>query len=169
MKKILLLLALVSGSMLMTGCASIFCGTHESIHVTSDPTGAKFTVYNSKGDAVDNGTTPTTVTLERARGFFMPEKYRIAFNADGYYPGETKVGANLNLMYFGNIIFGGALGFVIVDPLTGAMWTLNPDQINYTLVSSATPLSPEELKIAQAKANPPKTFTNAPPATTGRR
>lgn len=29
----------------------------------------------------------------------------------------------------GNIFIGGLIGWLIVDPLTGAMWTLSPDMI----------------------------------------
>jgi hypothetical protein len=35
--------------------------------------------------------------------------------------------ASMNPWYIGNIIFGGLIGLVIVDPLTGAMWTLDSE------------------------------------------
>ncbi|MDR0701730.1 MAG: hypothetical protein LBF61_04850 [Azoarcus sp.] len=34
---------------------------------------------------------------------------------------------------FANIILGGALGMVVIDPLSGAMWNLTPDKIKHTL------------------------------------
>ncbi len=33
----------------------------------------------------------------------------------------------------GNILFGGLIGWLIVDPATGAMWTLVPKEINTEL------------------------------------
>lgn len=57
--------------------------------------------------------------------------------------------------YFGNILFGGLIGFLIVDPATGAMYTLKPDTLNVHLVSNVVALTPEELKLAEAKSNPP--------------
>jgi hypothetical protein len=57
--------------------------------------------------------------------------------------------------YFGNLLFGGLIGLLIVDPATGAMYKLEPNEINCNLVSSAVALTPEELKAAELKANPP--------------
>lgn len=45
--------------------------------------------------------------------------------------------ANLNGWYFGNILFGGPLGILIVDPASGAMWKL-PESVNASLSSMAT-------------------------------
>jgi len=39
----------------------------------------------------------------------------------------------LNGWYIGNLLFGGLIGLLIVDPLTGAMWTLDPKDINLIL------------------------------------
>ena len=33
----------------------------------------------------------------------------------------------------GNILFGGILGWLIIDPATGAMWKLDTNEINVTL------------------------------------
>jgi len=33
----------------------------------------------------------------------------------------------------GNIIFGGLVGMIVVDPLTGAMWDLEPADIEQPL------------------------------------
>ncbi len=42
----------------------------------------------------------------------------------------------LNGWYFGNIIFGGiVLGMLIVDPLSGAMFTLDSDKVDMVLES----------------------------------
>lgn len=160
MKKILQFSLLAVSAFLLSGCASIINGGgHQTVRVDSNPTGAKFTVFDAAGQVIETTNTPASLRLKRSAGYFHKGGYRLAFEADGYYPGELKIGSNLNDWYLGNIIFGGAIGLVIVDPLTGAMWTLDPDKINYTLVSSATPLSPEELKLAQAKANPPKSYS----------
>src|SRR5436305_14092712 len=43
------------------------------------------------------------------------------------------VHATINGWYFGNLAFGGVIGMLVVDPLTGAMYTLEPDQIDQTL------------------------------------
>jgi hypothetical protein len=38
--------------------------------------------------------------------------------------------------YLGNIVFGGLVGLLVVDPLTGAMWKLDP-----TMNADLTPLA----------------------------
>jgi hypothetical protein len=40
--------------------------------------------------------------------------------------------------YFGNLAFGGVIGMLIVDPLTGAMYNLTPDKIDQPLTGSQT-------------------------------
>jgi hypothetical protein len=39
--------------------------------------------------------------------------------------------------YVGNILFGGLLGFVFIDPATGAMWVIEPKNLNITLQPEA--------------------------------
>jgi len=39
----------------------------------------------------------------------------------------------VNGWYFGNILLGGLIGMLIVDPATGAMYRLDSDYINETL------------------------------------
>ena len=58
----------------------------------------------------------------------------------------------------GNILFGGLIGILIVDPITGAMWTL-PDELTVTLVKEDIELSKNEqgLKILTL-AQLPKDF-----------
>jgi hypothetical protein len=34
-----------------------------------------------------------------------------------------------NAWYLGNIIFGGLIG-IVIDPITGAIYELSPDQVN---------------------------------------
>jgi hypothetical protein len=64
-----------------------------------------------------------------------------------------KIKSKIDGWYFGNLIFGGLIGLVIVDPLTGSMWTLSPRELTYNLISTNLNLAPEELKEAQQKAN----------------
>jgi hypothetical protein len=37
-----------------------------------------------------------------------------------------------NAWYLGNIIFGGLIG-IVIDPITGAIYELSPDQVNAQL------------------------------------
>ena len=156
MKRILTASTLAMACVLLTGCASIVDGGRKSIQVNSDPPGATFTVYNREGATVDvgtNNTTPAKIKLKRYHNYFMGEQYKLVFEAPGFYSGETVIKSKVDGWYFGNLLFGGLIGLVIVDPLTGSMWTLSPRALNYNLLSTSLNLSPDELKEAQAKAN----------------
>jgi hypothetical protein len=139
-----------------TGCASIVDGRRKAVHLNSNPPGAQVTVFNKKGESIIVTNTPAIVRLKRNTGYFSGETYKLSFSAPGYYPSEVTVKANLNGWYFGNLVFGGLIGMVFVDPATGAMWTLAPKNIERNLVATTANLSPEQLKIAELEANPLK-------------
>ena len=42
----------------------------------------------------------------------------------------------MNGWYIANIIFGGLIGLLIIDPATGAMYTLSPKDVNAVLDST---------------------------------
>jgi hypothetical protein len=147
------LLALFIIPLLFTGCASIVDGGPKTIRINSNPEGAKVTIFNKSGEEVAVKTTPTTVSLKRSKGFAQDEDYKLVFEKEGYYPHETHVKSTLNGWYWGNIFVGGLIG-CLIDMGTGACYTLSPSELIYNLVSSATPLTPDELKAAELKANP---------------
>ena len=51
----------------------------------------------------------------------------------GYSPTEVKLDSSVSGWYFGNLLFGGLIGMLIVDPLTGAMFNLTPEKIEQPL------------------------------------
>lgn len=73
------------------------------------------------------GITPTTVTLNAGEAYFHAKSYNITFSKPGYAQQHAVVKASLSGWYFGNIIFGGLIGILIVDPITGKMWKLPQD------------------------------------------
>lgn len=129
---VLALVVVLASMMVFTqGCASIIEGSKGTVSITSEPTGAAYTIYNRKGKAVDSGMTPATVTLKRGAGYFSAQKYTVKFEKDGCAPCEARIKTGLSLWYAGgNLIFGGLLGYLVVDPLTGAMWTLSDLHVN---------------------------------------
>src|SRR5437660_9292847 len=124
------------------GCASIVDGGDKSVRIHSDPPGA--TVTNSdKGDRlVSVQKTPAVVILRRPHGYFIREDYKLIFEAPGYYPSEAHVKSVLDAWYFGNVVAGGAIGLLGVDPATGAMWTLSPRNVERNLISRDRTLTP---------------------------
>jgi hypothetical protein len=118
----------------LSGCATIFNGTTQSVTIRSTPESAAIVISNRAGEKVHSGNSPITVTLNRGYGYFKPEVYTVSIQKDGYEPKEVMITSQVSGWYFGNIIFGGLVtGMLIIDPLTGAMFTLAPDVLEATL------------------------------------
>lgn len=117
----------------MTGCASILSKSQYPVTITSRPEGAHFTVKDTDGIVVHNGSTPSTVSLNASRGYFQPARYTIKWEAAGCEKQSTIITAKIDGWYFGNLLLGGLIGMLVVDPVTGAMWTL-PPTVSATLV-----------------------------------
>lgn len=117
----------------LLGCASIIDGGRKTVNIKSQPSGAKATVYDKKGVEVATGQTPALFPLKRSGGYFTGAKYRIVIEKEGYKNAEVEVKSTINGWYFGNFVFGGLLGLLIIDPATGAMWTLSPKDVDKVL------------------------------------
>jgi hypothetical protein len=79
-----------------------------------------------------------SIKLPAGTNYFQPERYTVHYSKKGYLPTFQTIDTSLNPWYFGNIIFGGIIvGMVIVDPLTGAMWSLE-DEVSAHLVKDGT-------------------------------
>ncbi|MEQ8907335.1 hypothetical protein [Ekhidna sp.] len=118
---------------LMSGCASIVSKSKYPISLTSQPNKCEVTIVNRKGDLIYNGTTPTYVLLKAGQTFFKKAQYEVTFRKEGYESQTFPVKFGLDAWYFGNIIFGGGIGLLIIDPATGAMYRLKTEYIVATL------------------------------------
>lgn len=112
----------------MTACCSIVSKSQYPVTISSNPPGACFTLKKSNGMAMSTGTTPATITLNSSDGYFKPAKYIVEFTRKGVTQ-SVPLNASINGWYFGNILFGGLIGLLIVDPATGAMWKLDDNAI----------------------------------------
>jgi hypothetical protein len=118
------------------GCASIVHSGNRSININTEPGGAKATMSKPDGTIIGMQTTPCTFSLDPRRGYFKGQNYTLKLELAGYKPTEVELHTELSGWYFGNILFGGLIGMVIVDPLTGSMWNIAPDKIDQNLSSS---------------------------------
>ena len=136
--KTTLLMTMGLGTLLcLTGCASIVGQATQKVDVTSQPDGVTVTVMDAKGETVAAGTTPAKLRLKAGAGYFKAADYTVRFTKAGCTPQEVKIKRGLNGWYFGNIVFGGLIGMLVVDPLTGAMWNLE-DTVHADLPTSQT-------------------------------
>jgi hypothetical protein len=144
MRNALLILGVIIIAGLSYSCASIIGkGSPETLNVRSAPEQADIVIIDEKGTKIFSGKTPTTVSLEKKRGFFRGKKYTVKISKTGYKEQNITVDTVVNGWYIGgNLVFGGLIGWLIVDPATGAMWSLDTNEINVTL---------EEMKQSKEK------------------
>ena len=116
----------------LSGCATIISGETDRVVFSAKPEKVAFSIKNEKDEFVQQGTTPSTVVLDRGNGYFDGQTYQVNFSAPGYSPKTMPLDTTLNNWYFGNLLFGGVLGLLIVDPATGSMWDL-PEKMEATL------------------------------------
>jgi hypothetical protein len=139
-------LAIVGLITISTSCASIVSKTSYPVTVDSSPREADVTITNRRGEQVYSGKTPALVTLKSGAGFFTKATYAIKISKEGFTSKTVELRATLNGWYIGNLVFGGVIGFLIVDPATGAMYKLKQLNVNETLQN--------EVKTASATEHP---------------
>jgi hypothetical protein len=158
--KIALVIIIVT---LCGGCASIISGDTDTVTINSYPVRAEFVIKDENGVPVEHGTTPAKVILERSDGYFDGQTYDVTFTAEGYLPQTQQIQTSINPWYFGNFWFGGLLGFLVVDPATGGMWSL-PDSANASLSPK-----PADDRLGSETAPAPAAATPVFPAYNGYR
>jgi len=151
-------LATIVGSMvictLFSNCASIVSKTAYPLYVHTDPAGATVSITNKKGKEIYKGTSPATVKLKSGDGFFAKAEYLVKLTSPGYAERVVPVNFKLNGWYFGNIVFGGLIGLLIVDPLTGAMWKIQDPVVDETLAPLGSNAKIPTLKIIPLNSIP---------------
>jgi len=144
----LLKLFLFASLIPLVGCASLVSNDPEMVTISSNPPQADLNICNERtGQCIVTGKTPYTLSLETSQGFFKPAHYSIKCNKIGYNEVTQPLHADLDEWYFGNILFGGLLGMLIVDPATGAMWEIEDKNVVINLPKANTiSLLPEEIR-----------------------
>ncbi len=134
-KRILLSLLFLMVTFIFVGCATILSGTIQKVNINSKPDSAVIKVYDMNNQIIAEGLTPYHIDLKKGAGFFTPAKYKVEISKDGYLKKDIYISGNLNAGWYliGNFFIGGLIGWIIVDPLTGAMWNLSPENINTEL------------------------------------
>lgn len=136
----------LSSSILFTSCASIVSKSSYPISINSAPSEAQIVIKDKKGIEIFSGQTPATLKLKSGSGFFGKARYQVTFNKSGYQTKTVPIEFKLNGWYFGNLLFGGVLGMLIIDPATGAMYKIETEFLNETLLPTKTTAS-NELRV----------------------
>ena len=66
--------------------------------------------------------------------YFGKKNYQITFSKADFQPVTLPIKASANGWYIGgNILFGGLIGWLVVDPFNGGMYSLSPKETNAML------------------------------------
>lgn len=142
----------VLSMLLFCGCASIVSKSSYNVSVISNPSGANVTIKNRNGKPAYQVTTPTVINLAADAGYFKSAQYDFEFRKPGYDPASKTLAAGIDGWYFANIVFGGLIGLVIVDPLTGAMWRLDDNVSADLSLATGSHLQTEQPATGQPTA-----------------
>lgn len=136
--KMLKMTAAIAAVSLVTGCATIVGDKEQSITINSSPSNANVLITDERSMEVHSGNTPTTVQLRKSDGsYFGGKTYTVEISKEGFESRTMMINSSPNGWYIGgNLLLGGFIGWLIVDPLTGAMYNLTPDSINASLGES---------------------------------
>ncbi len=147
----------LAGLVLLAGCGSIIKGSTHEIAFTSTPAEANISIVDEDGSQVFNGRTPATVTLNKKRGYFSGKTYHVSVEKPGYRPFETTLNTRVSAWYVaGNFLIpGGLIGWFIIDPLTGGMWTISPEEVDATMAGMASASDDGTLSIVLLENVPP--------------
>lgn len=141
---------LLTVSVAFVNCATIVSKSSYPVSIATEPRGAQIIISDKKGKEIFKGNSPAVVKLKAGAGYFSRAEYQVNVSAPGYQEKILPITFKLNGWYFGNLLLGGLIGMLIIDPASGAMWKIDNgmDDIQVSLVNSTTSLSPS-LKIIE--------------------
>lgn len=137
----------LSATVLFSSCASIVSKSSYPITINSNPTEAKISITDKKGIEIYTGNTPASLKLKAGSGFFGKARYQVKFEKVGFDSKTVPVEFKLDGWYFGNLLLGGLIGMLIIDPATGAMYKLETEFLNETLTKTTANFDQSELKL----------------------
>lgn len=152
-QRLLIQTSAIALSLLSTGCSTIFNRSNQPVQILSNPIGANFEITNRAGKHVASGTTPSSLKLSTSSGFFSGETYSVTFSRKGLPPRTVTLDASISGWYWGNFLVGGLIGFLIIDPISGSMWTLD-DTVMADLGTPTSATNERTIQIIERSALP---------------
>jgi hypothetical protein len=157
-----LALAAFASATLLTGCASIMCGSRQDVTIDSRPRGADALVYNERCEVIFKNTTPCVASLKRQSGDSKKGTYVVVVKKEGYSSTQVPLSARVNSAYYLNIPCG-LIGLAI-DPITGAMWSFGAEQPDGHDVKDNASFYTHEGLFVNLKETAPKDVATDPKA-----
>lgn len=111
----------------LTGCSTMMNDRITDVSVLSEPSGQRYSITDQDGKRVRTGTTPDQVKLDAAAGVFDGQTYQVEYE-DGK---TTELDSRVTGWYWVGFCISVVSG-LIVDPLTGDMFSLPSEVSNVT-------------------------------------
>lgn len=123
------------GALLVAGCASLVGSDKQKLRVDSTPPDAQILIIDQSGRTVYRGRTPDTVALQKSDDrYWGGKQFTVAISKRGYLTQRVQVDTHPNALYLGgNWLFGGLIGWLLIDPASGRMSQLSTDGIEVAL------------------------------------
>lgn len=156
----------ITAVVVCTGCATVVGEPIQTLDFNSTPDDASLTITDETGAEVFNGSTPTSVTLDKSDGsYFGGKTYTVVFDKQGFVTESITITARPNAWYLaGNFIIGGLIGWLVIDPRFGDMYRLSPDSVDVSLTTSlASTDDPHRLHIVLLQDVPVELRKNLQP------
>lgn len=122
--------ALIAAALLvsLTGCSTLMNDRITDVSVLSEPSGQRYSITDEDGKRVHTGTTPDQIKLDAAAGFFDGQTYQVQYE-DGK---TTELDSHATPWYFLGALIWPITSSLLVDPLTGDMFSLPAEVRNVT-------------------------------------
>jgi hypothetical protein len=106
-----------------------------AIPIKTSPEGATVKVFNNKGKEIIVTQSPDTLVLKAGQGYFKRAEYLIEVSQLNCITKKETIYFTLNKRYIDNVFlsFFMPIGFLLIDPLSGAMWKPAEKEIEIVL------------------------------------
>lgn len=137
MKKLRMVLTIGFLSIVLSACATIMRDNSQTVPITASTDSVDIKIADKSGKVIFEGQTPASVNLKTAAGgYFDPQEYTITASKDGFKNQTAIIDWHVSAWYWaGNVAFGGIVGYLLIDPITGDMYYLDENvHLNMTPV-----------------------------------
>ena len=137
---------LVAATIAVSGCATIFEGTSQSVQISTTPPGARCLVDREGARLGEVGSTPGSIRLDKSKNDIV-----VTCSKDGHQTATIAQSPDFQGTTFGNILVGGGIG-AIADAASGANYQY-PKRVALTLAANA-PTAPLPAPVAPVTQTP---------------
>ena len=105
------------------------------IPISTNPENTKINVFDRRGNEIISTQSPDSLHLNASAGYFKRAEYLIEVSKKGYETKKEILYFVMDGKYLQNVFlsFFMPVGFLLIDPVSGAMWMPEKHEIEFTL------------------------------------